>query len=348
MWDARISTYSSVEYSPPVCYVPRYPPAAAAQKCLTVSPSLLALAVGSFPFLQARTALGGGPACFRNLRHEFLTVLGEGDYMDVPYIVDPSFKEQFEIPQPTAAYAALLELVPAEFVGTSSRLIPLVQTLCAEMVASFEANGLTLPPWRRSQSMLTKWLPSRSRDVCMSRSTIQAPCNSHNGSSSSSTGATCGTNSPDGSSPVAGHATAGGCSPFSRISEHQMCRQGSGRSLLSGRLGSAGSTGTCVSARVGFAPGSSVASSSSASSSTRSMPASVASQVSCGAPPLRAQQLLQQQQQARQSVQQVQQQQQQPQLGAISRQPSLYQGQPPTYTVKMGALAPMPQQQQQQ
>jgi hypothetical protein len=51
----------------------------------------------------------------------------------------------------------------------------------------------------------------------------------------------------------------------------------------------------------------------------------------------RAQQLLQLHQQARQLSQQLG-------SGAISRQPSLYQGQPPTYTVKMGALAAMPQQ----
>jgi hypothetical protein len=48
------------------------------------------------------------------------------------------------------------------------------------------------------------------------------------------------------------------------------------------------------------------------------------------------------------SLQRAQQQAQQlsQQLGAgtISRQPSLYQGQPPTYTVKMGALAPSQQQ----
>lgn len=277
-------------------------------------------------FLQVRTALGGGPACFRNLRHEFLTVLGEGDYKDVPYIVDPAFKEQFEIPSPSASYAALLDLLPTEFVGTSSRLVPLVQNLCAEMVASFEANGLTLPPWRRSQSMLTKWLPSRSRDVCISAGTINAD------GSGGSAGAYSSGNSPGSSPTGADAAAAAGSSPFSRIDDHHLLyRQGSSKSLLSGKLCSSGSAS---SRSLGRSNSSTSASSSGISRSTS------ASQASSGASMQGAQRLMQLHQQARQLSQQLG-------GGTISRQPSLYQGQPATYTVKMGALAPVQQPQQQ-
>jgi uncharacterized protein (TIGR01615 family) len=265
-----------------------------------------------------RTALGGGPACFRNLRHEFLTVLGEGDYKDVPYIVDPAFKEQFEIPSPSASYAALLELLPTEFVGTSSRLVPLVQNLCSEMVASFEANGLTLPPWRRSQSMLTKWLPSRSRDVCISAGAAGINTDGSSGSAGAGTGGFSAGNSPSGS-PTGTDATGG--SPFSRIDVDQqlLCRHGSGKSLLSGKLCPAGSSASTVSS----------ASSSILSTGNRSATASQASSAAAS--------LQRAQQQAQQLSQQLG-------AGTISRQPSLYQGQPPTYTVKMGALAPSQQQ----
>lgn len=274
--------------------------------------------------MQVRTALGGGPACFRNLRHEFLTVLGEGDYKDVPYIVDPAFKEQFEIPSPTPSYAALLALLPMEFVGTSSRLVPLVQNLCAEMVASFEANALTLPPWRRAQSMLTKWLPSRSRDVPVSTGAF-AP-----DGSSGSAGAYSSGNSPNGS-PTG--ADAAGGSPFSRIEDHDLLyRQGS-KSLLSGKLCSSGSTSSRAMCR---STSSTSTSSSVVSSVTRS---AAASRASSGASMHGAQQLMQLHQQARQLSQQLG-------GGAISRQPSLYHGQPPTYTVRMGALAPAQQPQQ--
>ncbi|KXZ50390.1 hypothetical protein GPECTOR_16g563 [Gonium pectorale] len=119
--------------------------------------------------VNVRTALGGGPSCFRNLRHEFLAVRGRGDYEGVEFIVEPRFREAFSIPHPTAEYAELLAAAPDVFVGPSARLVPIVQTLCSLMAASFEAQGLTLPPWRRTQSMLSKWLPNRSRDTSFAR-----------------------------------------------------------------------------------------------------------------------------------------------------------------------------------
>lgn len=36
-------------------------------------------------------------------------------------------REQFEIPQPTEGYAELVALLPQEWVGPASRLVPLVQ-----------------------------------------------------------------------------------------------------------------------------------------------------------------------------------------------------------------------------
>jgi hypothetical protein len=56
------------------------------------------------------------------------------------------------------------------FVGTISRLIPLVQLVCMDLSASFRARGLTLPPWRQVQSMMSKWLPARSQEVAMGAS----------------------------------------------------------------------------------------------------------------------------------------------------------------------------------
>eukprot|EP00775_Hariotina_reticulata_P007425 gene7425-7634_t len=94
-----------------------------------------------------KSAVGGGPACFKNLRHEFITVVDWKERPEVQYIVDPLFKEQFELSKPSATYSAILRLLPQEFVGTAQRLIPLVQCMCAEMAASFEAQGLALPPW---------------------------------------------------------------------------------------------------------------------------------------------------------------------------------------------------------
>ncbi len=41
--------------------------------------------------------------------------------------------------------------------------------LCDAMADSFEAQGLTLPPWRRTSAMLSKWLPARVRTTNFSR-----------------------------------------------------------------------------------------------------------------------------------------------------------------------------------
>ncbi|PNW71197.1 hypothetical protein CHLRE_16g693819v5 [Chlamydomonas reinhardtii] len=118
--------------------------------------------------VNVRTALGGGgtAGCFRNLRHEFLTVRGRGVGEEAAeFIVEPRFREHFYIPHPTDEYTEMLAAAPDVFVGTSARLVPIVQLLCALMASSFERQGLTLPPWRRTGSMLSKWLPNRSRDT---------------------------------------------------------------------------------------------------------------------------------------------------------------------------------------
>jgi hypothetical protein len=49
-------------------------------------------------------------------------------------------------------------MLPPVVVGTAAHLKPLVQLLCAEMSLAFEQHGLSLPPWRQSKSVLSKWV----------------------------------------------------------------------------------------------------------------------------------------------------------------------------------------------
>lgn len=65
--------------------------------------------------------------------------------LDESVLVDPKFKEQFEIAHPTARYAALLDEVPPCFVGTEERLVALVELLCSEMSAAFRGTGALQP-----------------------------------------------------------------------------------------------------------------------------------------------------------------------------------------------------------
>jgi hypothetical protein len=66
-------------------------------------------------------------------------------------------REQFEIPRPSAAYAASLNALPAVFVGTAQRLAVLVAWMAARLRAAFDAEGMHVPPWRSARAMLAMW-----------------------------------------------------------------------------------------------------------------------------------------------------------------------------------------------
>ncbi|KAK9830187.1 hypothetical protein WJX72_010189 [[Myrmecia] bisecta] len=107
-----------------------------------------------------------GRRCLENLHHNFIRVIN--DSAAVPQrdvVVEPRFKEQFQIAHSTPAYDALLQAVPLDFVGTSTRLRALVELLCAEVAAAFQEQDRPLPPWRKLSSVLSKWrldTPQRS------------------------------------------------------------------------------------------------------------------------------------------------------------------------------------------
>ena len=72
-------------------------------------------------------------------------------------IIEPRFKEMFQIGPATPLYTGLLESVPHQFVGSPTKLALLAELLSAELVTAFKESGWTLPPWRKVSSMLAKW-----------------------------------------------------------------------------------------------------------------------------------------------------------------------------------------------
>jgi uncharacterized protein (TIGR01615 family) len=140
--------------------------------------------------VKLRTALGGGWGgnCLRNLRHSFLAVTLNGSSNNneaaasaaltnnsttasaspCAVLVDPRFREQFEIAHPTPRYARILAEVPAELVAPADRLSKAVELLCAEMAVAFAATGTPVPPWRQAAAMMSKWQPRRSEEVDVS------------------------------------------------------------------------------------------------------------------------------------------------------------------------------------
>jgi len=124
--------------------------------------------------VKLRTALGGGwgGSCLRNLRHTFLAVTLAPDAPGCApktVLIDPKFKEQFEIAHSTARYSRILSNVPAEAVASPERITKVVESLCTEMAFAFSEIGTPLPPWRQTAAMLSKWQPRRSEEVDVTR-----------------------------------------------------------------------------------------------------------------------------------------------------------------------------------
>jgi len=143
--------------------------------------------------VKLRTALGGGWGgnCLRNLRHSFLAVTLNGSSNSnntataaasaltnnatasasaspCTVLVDPRFRDQFEIAHPTPRYARIVAEVPSELVAPADRLSKAVELLCAEMAVAFAATGTPVPPWRQAAAMMSKWQPRRSEEVDVS------------------------------------------------------------------------------------------------------------------------------------------------------------------------------------
>lgn len=76
---------------------------------------------------------------------------------DAVLLLEPDIKAHFVISRPTREYQRLLDALPEHFVGTHRRLVQLVDFLCEQMLVSFRERGMSVPPWRKNKSILSKW-----------------------------------------------------------------------------------------------------------------------------------------------------------------------------------------------
>eukprot|EP00877_Chromochloris_zofingiensis_P006603 jgi/Chrzof1/2196/Cz11g06010.t1 len=116
-------------------------------------------------FAWLRTGRVDNSQRVKALRHTFVVVSLPGDGIEHLYVVDPCFKDQFKLANPTPYYTSLLSVLPDLFVGAAEDLAPLVEFLCAEMKVAFLVSGGQCPPWRQASFMMTKWLPSAADDL---------------------------------------------------------------------------------------------------------------------------------------------------------------------------------------
>jgi uncharacterized protein (TIGR01615 family) len=142
---------------------------------LTQQDDLVAAAQALGFTVRLRDCVGGGQGaqCLQNLRHSFL-ILSPSAHSSSrsrtpntaeEIVIDPTFRDNFIIAHPSARYSAVLDALPPVFIGTLSKVQPLVELLCAEMALAFKEAGIVMPPWRSLRSMMTKWMPRRSLDL---------------------------------------------------------------------------------------------------------------------------------------------------------------------------------------
>lgn len=105
--------------------------------------------------VQRQKANSFGSSGGVQLSHEFAVVHLPG--RPEPLIVEPSFREFFQIANPTPRYKALLDAAPEEVVAPFSHLSALVRLMTQEMKFAFDAVGHALPPWRSYSSILSRW-----------------------------------------------------------------------------------------------------------------------------------------------------------------------------------------------
>ena len=93
---------------------------------------------------------------------------GKGKATLTRLIVDIDFRSHFELARPTQSYKKLVDTLPSIFVGTEERLGNVVSLLCSAAKQSLKENGLHIPPWRKANYMLPKWLSDNCKKISIS------------------------------------------------------------------------------------------------------------------------------------------------------------------------------------
>ncbi|KAL1212532.1 hypothetical protein V5N11_036105 [Cardamine amara subsp. amara] len=93
---------------------------------------------------------------------------GEYEYLDVMIggervLIDIDFQSKFEIARPTKTYKKISQTLPKVFVGQVDRLKRIVTVVSKAAKQSMKKKGLLMPPWRRPEFVLAKWVSPHVR-----------------------------------------------------------------------------------------------------------------------------------------------------------------------------------------
>jgi uncharacterized protein (TIGR01615 family) len=93
---------------------------------------------------------------------------GDYEYIDVissqsRLIVDIDFQSQFEIARPSSQYKHVYQALPPIYVGTTDRLLQILNVMTEAVKRSLKKKGMFLPPWRKPEYVKAKWFSSYKR-----------------------------------------------------------------------------------------------------------------------------------------------------------------------------------------
>ncbi|OAY72175.1 uncharacterized protein LOC109709490 [Ananas comosus] len=98
--------------------------------------------------------------------HEYIDLLMTGNTgMYERLIIEIDFRSHFEIARAVESYDAILNSLPAVFVGTLPRLKQFLQIMVEAAKWSLKQNSMPLPPWRSLSYLQAKWHSKYERKV---------------------------------------------------------------------------------------------------------------------------------------------------------------------------------------
>lgn len=101
----------------------------------------------------------------KSMDNTFIVALDASSGSHVEYVVDPHFKETFNVGVMSANYSAVWHSLPQVFVGMPCQLQPVVQLLCEEVELSFLEAGRPCPPWREWAATINRWMSDQYVDI---------------------------------------------------------------------------------------------------------------------------------------------------------------------------------------
>lgn len=100
----------------------------------------------------------------------------------VRYIVDADFRAGMEVARATAEYAAVVAAVPAACVVAREESVGRAVRVASDAARrSLRAQGLHVPPWRKTRYMLAKWLGPYKRSTATSPAATAGAMSMHGG-----------------------------------------------------------------------------------------------------------------------------------------------------------------------